>query len=130
MKQRKKLKREDLQLIKEKIRGSLDVNASDYRVKITVHMGTCGISAGATPVMESLEEEIKSRNISDIQLTSSGCPGLCSQEPIITVERKGEEPVKYKFVDAQKARLIFNDHVMGGSIPEKYALSRGNEEEA
>ncbi|MFC1584267.1 ferredoxin [Fibrobacterota bacterium] len=125
-----KLKLEDLQRIKEAVKSTLDVNASDHRAKITVHMGTCGISAGAIPVMEALQQEVKSQDVSDVMLTSSGCPGLCSQEPMVTVERKGEEAVKYVFVDAEKARKIFNEHVMGGNIVVKHALSQGSEEEA
>ncbi len=122
-----KISMEDLQKIKENVKGVLDINQGDYKAKITVHMGTCGISAGATPVMEALKEESKEQ--SDILLTSSGCPGLCSQEPIITVELRGEEPVKYVFVDKEKAVKIFREHVLEGNIVVNYALVQGREKQ-
>lgn len=119
---------DDLATIKDNIKGILDINKSDYDAKITVHMGTCGIAAGAEPVMQALREETGSKD--NILLTSSGCPGLCSQEPMVTVELKGREPVKYIFVDSEKAKRIFKEHVLKGHIVEKYALAQGRENEA
>ena len=76
-----KLKVEDLKKIKEKMRGTLNLREGNFRAKITVHMGTCGIAAGARTVMNALLDEIQKRNINDIMVTSSGCAGLCSREP-------------------------------------------------
>jgi NADP-reducing hydrogenase subunit HndB len=125
-----KLTPQDLKSIKEKIKGTLYVSEGDSKVKVTVHMGTCGISAGAIPVMETLQKEVDANPNAGIMLTSSGCPGLCSQEPMITVEQKGQEPVKYIYVDADKAKTIFNEHILGGSVVAKLALAAGREVEA
>ncbi len=119
-----------LKEIKAKIQPELDINQSDYRAKVVVHMGTCGISAGARPVMESLKEELAKSGSKDIQLTESGCPGPCSQEPMITVQLKGQSPVKYIYVDADKAKVIFTEHVLEGNIVTKHALAQGVETEA
>lgn len=126
----KKLKPDDLKKIKAGIQGALYVNRSNYKAKITVHMGTCGLSAGAAPVMEALRKELDKSGAKDINLTSSGCPGLCSREPMVTVERKGQDAVKYVYVDAEKARVIFKEHVLNGKIINKHALSLGTEAEA
>jgi len=64
----------------------------DRRAKITVHMGTCGIASGAREVMESLMQAIEEANVSDVAVTTSGCMGLCSREPLVTVEILGRNP--------------------------------------
>ncbi len=125
-----KLKLEDLNQIRSDMQKKMDVNLSAYRVKVIVHMGTCGLSAGAGPVMEALKDELDNAGVDDVELVSSGCPGLCSQEPMVTVECENESPVKYVYVDAPKARTIFREHVLAGNIPRKFALSTGKENEA
>jgi len=122
-----KLKVEDLKRIKERVKGTVNLRDGAFRVKITVHMGTCGIAAGARPVMSALLKCIETQEVKDVILTSSGCAGLCSHEPMMTVETKGDAPVKYVHLDAQKAERVFNEHVMQGHPVEEYALSRGSE---
>jgi NADP-reducing hydrogenase subunit HndB len=90
-------------------------------------MGTCGIASGARKLMTAVLDEIEKKDIKDVIVTTSGCAGLCSREPMATVERLGEAPVKYVDLDADKMKEIFNDHVMGGKVVEKYALAVGSE---
>lgn len=90
-------------------------------------MGTCGIAAGARAVMTALIDEVERRSLRDVLLTSSGCAGLCSQEPMMTVEISGQAPVKYVNLNAQKAREILENHVLGGAIVRGYALGIGSE---
>jgi NADP-reducing hydrogenase subunit HndB len=97
------------------------------RAKITVHMGTCGIAAGARKIMNTLLEEFEKQNIADVILTSSGCAGLCSREPMATVELKDEAPVKYVDLTPEKIRKILAEHVNGGKIVEENALAKGSE---
>jgi len=99
----------------------------EFRAKVNVHMGTCGIAAGARTVMTALIEEVERRGLTDVLLTSSGCAGLCSREPMMTVETAGKPPVKYVNLDAAKAREILERHVLGGSIVQAYALGVGSE---
>ncbi len=98
-----------------------------YRAKITVHMGTCGIAAGARDVMGILRDLISKKELDDVILTNSGCAGLCAKEPMITVEVLDQSPVKYILVDKEKAARIFDEHVMGGKAVEDFALARGSE---
>ena len=70
---------------------------------------------------------MEEKDAKDVIVTSSGCAGLCSREPMITVELKGEAPVKYADVTEDKTRQIFDEHVMGGKIVEEYALAIGSE---
>ncbi|MDY6933880.1 MAG: (2Fe-2S) ferredoxin domain-containing protein [Spirochaetota bacterium] len=122
-----KLKIEDLKKIKEGVKGTLTLREGTQRVKITVHMGTCGIAAGARKIMDTLLKEIESRGITDVILTSSGCAGLCNQEPMVTVEIKGETPVKYSNLDEKKIKEIFDQHVINGKQVLDYVLARGSE---
>ncbi|MBN1545135.1 MAG: (2Fe-2S) ferredoxin domain-containing protein [Syntrophaceae bacterium] len=122
-----KLKIEDLKKIKEKVHAETALREGDRRVKITVHMGTCGIASGANDVMSSLLAAIEEANVSDVVVTTSGCMGLCSREPLVTVEIVGQEPIKYEYVDAQKMRQIFKRHVLNGEIQLPFVLAKGAE---
>ncbi len=122
-----KISIQDLKQIKEKQRAKMVLREGQHRAKITVHMGTCGIAAGAREIMTLYRDIIGNRGLDDIILTNSGCAGLCVKEPMITVEVLGEAPVKYVLLDREKARKIFDEHVMGGKIVEDYALAVGSE---
>lgn len=122
-----KIKIEDLDRISEEIRKTTLLREGAGRAKITVHMGTCGISAGAREIMNTLLDEIDKRNIKDVILTTSGCAGLCSKEPMATVELKGEAPVKYIEMTPEKIIKILLEHVLGGKIVKEYVLAIGSE---
>jgi NADP-reducing hydrogenase subunit HndB len=122
-----KLKLEDLAKIKDKVKSSTALREGGYKAKITVHMGTCGIASGARKVMQALMDEIAKRDIKDVIVTTSGCAGLCSREPMATVELMEEAPVKYIDLDEEKTRKILTEHVLGGKIVEEYALAIGSE---
>lgn len=123
-----KLKIEDLAKIREEsIRTTTLREGGPYTVKITVHMGTCGIAAGARNIMETLMKEIEESNVQGLFLTTSGCAGLCSREPMITVEFAGQAPVKYIELNPEKTRTIFIKHIIGGNLVQEYALAVGSE---
>ncbi|MBL7185448.1 MAG: (2Fe-2S) ferredoxin domain-containing protein [Phycisphaerae bacterium] len=122
-----KIKPEDLDSIGEKIKRTMLLREGSCRVKIIVHMGTCGIAAGARNVMKALTEEIEKADAKDVQLTISSCAGLCSNEPMVTIEQKDQPAVKYVDLNDEKAREIFSRHVMGGKIMSEYALAAGSE---
>jgi NADP-reducing hydrogenase subunit HndB len=122
-----KLKIEDLEKIKKRMKEKFDMREGDYRVRLTIHMGTCGIAAGAGPLMTRMLKELADRAITDVNLTSSGCAGLCSKEPMATVEVKNEAPVKYISLTEQKMVEILERHILGGKIVTEYALAVGSE---
>ena len=93
------------------------------KVKITVHMATCGIAAGAREVMNALMAEISRSNRKDIEVASSGCIGHCKNEPNITVEIGGDEPVIYQKMTGDKMRQVFQKHILGGQVLQDYVLS-------
>lgn len=122
-----KISIEDLKKIKEQQLSKMSVRAGHHRAKITVHMGTCGIAAGARDIMSFFRDTIADKDISDIILTNSGCAGLCAKEPMITVELEDMAPVKYVELNRSKAERIFEEHVMGGKVVEDFALAIGSE---
>jgi NADP-reducing hydrogenase subunit HndB len=123
-----KLKIEDLAKIKERATKTTALRESGpYKTKITVHMGTCGIAAGARKIMDTLLKVIEEKDAKDILLTTSGCAGLCSREPMMTVEFANQAPVKYIELTPEKTEEIFEKHIIGGKLVQEYALAAGSE---
>jgi len=117
----------DLKKIKETYHANQALREGGFRVKITVHMGTCGIAAGARSIMNVVMDEMAKSNLKDVAITTSGCAGLCSKEPMLTIETAGEPPVKYIAVTEEKMRKIFADHVVAGKPVSEFALVVGHE---
>jgi NADP-reducing hydrogenase subunit HndB len=90
-------------------------------------MGTCGISAGAREVMGALLKEIENSKTTDVIVTTSGCAGLCSREPMATVEIAGQAPVKYADLKPESIVRVFRDHVLLGKVVTDLALASGCE---
>jgi len=122
-----KLTIEDLKAIQEKVKQQKILRDGISNARIVVHMGTCGIAAGARDVMKALLDEIEVKGIKDVIVTTSGCAGLCSKEPMATVEILGKPPVKYINLDGEKIRRVLNDHVVAGRILTEFALGVGSE---
>lgn len=123
-----RLKIEDLYRIKGEVLRSSVLEPEKVSARVTVHMGTCGISSGADKVLTVISNELAACARKDIAVTTSGCAGICNREPLITVERVGEEPVKYAGVDGDKAAQIFRRHVLSGEVPGKWVFSKGWEQ--
>lgn len=117
----------DLKKIKEEYHENQQLREGGFKVRITVHMGTCGIAAGARPIMNTVMDEITKASRKDIAVTTSGCAGLCSKEPMMTIEMAGEPPVKYISLTEEKTRKIFAEHILGGKPVKEFALVVGHE---
>jgi NADP-reducing hydrogenase subunit HndB len=96
-------------------------------VKVTVHMGTCGIASGSEEVLEALMEAAGELGDKGVTITTSGCAGFCSREPMVTVQVAGTAPVKYGDINPEKARKIYAEHVVGGKPVAGYVLAVGCE---
>jgi len=122
-----KLTIDDLKKIKERVRRDNALREGGATVKITVHMGTCGIAAGAREVMDALLDEMAECDRTDIRIVTSGCLGMCSSEPNVTIELEGSEPIIYRFMTGNKMRQVFKRHVLMGEVQTDFALARGSE---
>jgi NADP-reducing hydrogenase subunit HndB len=124
---KKKLTIQDLAKIREKTKSLMTIRESEGRARVTVHMGTCGIAAGARDIMEALLDEIAKAKVQDVIVTTSGCAGLCNAEPMMTVEIKNQPPVKYGHLTPDKLRKIFVQHILGGQMVADLVLGVGSE---
>lgn len=119
-----KLTIQDLKNIKEKTIRETSLRHGTAKIKITVHMGTCGIAAGAREVMTALIEEMAEVDRPDIRIVSSGCIGMCSSEPNVTVEIEEQDPFVYQLMDANKMRQVFRRHVLLGEVQTDFAMAK------
>ncbi|MGC9324236.1 MAG: (2Fe-2S) ferredoxin domain-containing protein [Desulfomonilia bacterium] len=124
-----KLTIDDLKKIKERVEKEDQFRAGKKRVKLTVHMGTCGIASGAKEILDTFMDEISENNVDDVLITTSGCIGICSREPLATVEEQGKEAIVYESLTPNKARQIFKQHVMKGDVQTEFVLARGKEQD-
>jgi NADP-reducing hydrogenase subunit HndB len=122
-----KLTIDELKRMRDAAVPGIALRTGTARAKVTIHMGTCGIAAGARDVMAALLHEIESTAVSDVIVTTSGCAGLCSREPMATVEVRAQAPVKYVNLTPEKMVKVFRQHVLGGEIVMDSALAAGCE---
>jgi NADP-reducing hydrogenase subunit HndB len=118
-----KLTIEDLEKIRESAKKKIALRGAETNIRITVHMGTCGIAAGARDVMAALLEELTEADRQDIRVFTSGCMGLCTSEPHVTVEISGQDPVIYQHMDKEKMRQVFRRHVLSGEVQADFVLT-------
>lgn len=118
----------DLKKIKEKVLKEDLFRTGSKRVKINVHMGTCGIASGAKEIFDTVLSEITESNCEDVLVTTSGCIGICSREPLVTVEEQGKEPVIYEYLTPNKMRQIFKRHILAGEIQTPFVMALGTEQ--
>ena len=113
---------EQLDEIRAKAKKDISARTEAGSRKIVVGMATCGIAAGARPVMNALVEEIRLRNIQDVAVTMTGCIGVCRLEPIIEVYDSENEKVTYVKMDPAKAKRVINEHIVNGQICQDLAI--------
>ncbi len=118
---------DELRAKREEARKGIYLREGAFRCRITVHMGTCGIAAGARAIVSTFLDELEKSETKDIMVTTSGCAGLCSKEPMATIELMDKPPVKYVELTPEKTRKIFAEHVLGGNAVSPFALGIGSE---
>jgi NADP-reducing hydrogenase subunit HndB len=104
-----------------------DLKNRKHTKLVIVHMGTCGIASGSEAVLDAVLSASEELGSSGVTIKTSGCAGLCSREPMMTVDLPGAPPVKYCDVDAAKAKQIYAEHVIGGKPVAKFVLGAGAE---
>ena len=112
----------ELKALAEQARGQLDLRDGLKATVINVHMGTCGIASGARAVLAHLAAELEAAGVKDVTLKQSGCAGLCSHEPMLTLTDKQGAEFRYARLDAQRVRRIVGEHVVGGRPVDDYLI--------
>jgi NADP-reducing hydrogenase subunit HndB len=114
---------EELKAIREQMKKQMDVrDNSDDNIRVLVGMATCGIAAGAKPVLSAFLEEIHKRNLQGVSVTQTGCIGVCRLEPIVEVLVPGHEKVTYVKMKPDMVPQIVNDHLVNGQVVTKYTI--------
>lgn len=90
--------------------------------RIVVGMATCGIAAGARPVLAALMEEAEKRNLTHVSIAQTGCIGMCRLEPLVEVTVPGQEKVTYVKMTPEKALRVINEHIVNGNIVTEYTI--------
>ena len=113
----------ELQAIKEKMKDKVVLREGTNATRVVVGMATCGIAAGARPVLNTFVEEVNALGLVDtVTVSQTGCIGLCQYEPIVEIFEAGKEKVTYVKIDADKAKRIANEHLKGGKIVAEYTI--------
>jgi len=113
----------DLEAIRKKTLESINVRKDQSGIRIVVGMATCGIAAGARPVLTALVDEVAKRSLKDVTVSQTGCIGMCRLEPIVEVLKPGEEKVTYVKVTPEMASRIIAEHVVNGKVVAEQTIS-------
>ena len=113
----------ELQALRDKVKGNIGGReSSNDNTRIVVGMATCGIAAGARPVLNAFTEEIAKRGITDAVVTQTGCIGICQYEPVVEVYAPGKEKVTYVKVKPEMVPRIVSDHIVNGNVVSEYTI--------
>lgn len=114
---------EELMALRDAAKAKMTARDDSTEVtRIVVGMATCGIAAGARPVMNKFSEEIAKRNLSHVTVSQTGCIGMCQYEPIVEVLEPGKEKVTYVNMTAEKAAKVVVEHIVNGKPVAEYTV--------
>ena len=114
---------QELAAIRDRMKQTVNTReAAHDTTRVVVGMATCGIAAGARPVLNAFVEEVGKRQLSDVMVTQTGCIGICQYEPVVEVYAPGKEKVTYVKMTAEKAVRVVNDHIVNGNVVTEYTI--------
>ena len=113
----------DLQAIRDRMQKQINLrDTSDDHIRVVVSMATCGIAAGARPVLNAFLEEVDKRQLKNVSITQTGCIGVCRLEPIVEVYVPGQEKVTYVKMTPDKVPTIVSEHLVNGHVVAEYTI--------
>ena len=113
----------ELAAIKAKMQDKVAMREGSGNIRVVVGMATCGIAAGARPVLSAFVEGVANNNLtSKVTVTQTGCIGICQYEPVVEIFEDGKEKVTYVKLDAAKAKKIVEEHLVGGKVVNEYTI--------
>ena len=114
---------EELKAIREQMQAKINLrNNSDDNIRIVVGMATCGIAAGARPVLNAFVDEVNKRQLKNVTVTQTGCLGVCRLEPLVEVYIPGKEKVTYVKMTPEKVPTIVSNHIVNQQVVEEYTI--------
>ena len=113
----------ELQAIRDKARGKVTLReGQDDAIHVLVGMATCGIAAGARPVLTTIVDEVAKRGLQNVMVTQTGCIGICQFEPVVEVVEPGKEKITYVKMTPEKAVRMVNDHLVNGNVVTEFTI--------
>ena len=113
----------ELAAIREKMQSKVVIREGMGSVRVVVGMATCGIAAGARPVLKAFTDGVSENALTDkVTVTQTGCIGICQYEPVVEIFEDGKEKVTYVKLDAAKAKEIVEKHLKGGEVVTEYTI--------
>ncbi|HOC09172.1 MAG: (2Fe-2S) ferredoxin domain-containing protein [Clostridiales bacterium] len=112
----------DLEEIRNRTLERINIRKEREGTRVVVGMATCGISAGARPVLKALVEEVNKRGLRDVIVSQTGCIGICEYEPVLEVYRPGEDKVTYVKMTPEKAVRVVAEHIVNGKVVTEYTI--------
>ena len=112
----------ELNAIRDKMKNKVAVRKEHEGTRVVVGMATCGIAAGARPVLNAFVEGVAKENLTDVTVTQTGCIGICQYEPVVEVMVPGQEKVTYVKMTAEKAREVIEKHLKNGTPVAEYTI--------
>ncbi|HJA59294.1 MAG TPA: (2Fe-2S) ferredoxin domain-containing protein [Firmicutes bacterium] len=113
----------ELAAIREKMKDKVAIREGNNGIRIVVGMATCGIAAGARPVLNTFVEEIAKEDLTDkATVSQTGCIGICQYEPVVEVYEQGKEKITYVKITPDKAKRIVAEHIKGGNVVTEYTI--------
>jgi len=114
----------ELQAIKDKMKDKVVLRDGTNDIRVVVGMATCGIAAGARPVLNAFVEGVNAENLaSKVTVSQTGCIGICQYEPVVEVYEAGKEKVTYVKMTAEKANEVIEKHLKGGNVVSEYTIA-------
>lgn len=113
----------ELQAIRDRAKAQLNMRQDNQdAIRVLVGMATCGIAAGARPVLNAFTEEIAKRGLTNVTVTQTGCIGICQFEPVVEIEVPGEDKVTYVKMTPEKVAKVVNDHIVNKNVVTEYTI--------
>ena len=112
----------ELEEIRQKTLNSISMRKDNDNIRVVVGMATCGIAAGARPVLLAFMDEIAKRGLNNVSVSQTGCIGVCRLEPIVEGFYPGKEKVTYVKVQPDMVSKIVNDHLVNGNVVDEYTI--------
>ena len=118
----------ELQAIKDKMKGKVILREGTGDVRVVVGMATCGIAAGARPVLNTFVEEVNKAGLNEkVSVSQTGCIGIYQFEPVVEVFEAGKDKVTYVKMTPEKAKRVVEEHLKGGKVISEYTIAANNE---
>lgn len=114
---------EQLAAIRDKMKDKVVIREGAAETRVVVGMATCGIAAGARPILNAFADGVAKEGLTDkVTVSQTGCIGICQYEPVVEVFESGKEKVTYVKLTAEKVEKIIKEHLIGGNVVTEYTI--------